>query len=255
MNLPAQDHRLRLLRALEHVLSEKSYRDVTLSDITAAAKVSRRTFYEHFANKDECLLALSEDTCQRILTLVIASFSLDDDWPGVVTKVTRTYLSFIDAHPSLMLALYVETSTLGQAGLASRRKVSETFAEFLRSQTAIRSARGEEVDDLLARLALLDSGGDIHDVAACGTEARASGGVLVRRERSLVLGVARDAGYGHGAGWGGVGGSRVGEFLSLGCVVFDVAGVWSPWRLFFKNTSPKNKHTWHGCFQETEPVG
>ncbi|MEK9710999.1 MAG: TetR/AcrR family transcriptional regulator [Thalassolituus sp.] len=148
MNLPAQDHRLRLLRALEHVLSEKSYRDVTLSDITAAAKVSRRTFYEHFANKDECLLALSEDTCQRILTLVIASFSLDDDWPGVVTKVTRTYLSFIDAHPSLMLALYVETSTLGQAGLASRRKVSETFAEFLRSQTAIRSARGEEVDEI-----------------------------------------------------------------------------------------------------------
>jgi len=148
MNLPAQDHRLRLLRALEHVLGDKSYRDVTLSDITAAAKVSRRTFYEHFANKDECLLALCDDTNQRILTLVIASFTLEDDWPDVVAKVTHTYLSFIDAHPSLMLALYVETPTLGQCGLESRRKVSETFAEFLRSQTAIRSARGEALDEI-----------------------------------------------------------------------------------------------------------
>lgn len=143
MNTAVMDYRQRLLKALEQALAEKPYRDVTLSDITAAAKVSRRTFYEHFSNKDECLLALSEQTCQGILTLILASFSLDDVWEDVVTKVTMAYLTYINDHPDTMLALYTEVMTLGQAGMASRRKIAETFAELLRSQTHIRQARGE----------------------------------------------------------------------------------------------------------------
>ena len=46
-------HRTRILESLETCLDAKSFRDITLTDIAAAAHISRRTFYEHFANKDE----------------------------------------------------------------------------------------------------------------------------------------------------------------------------------------------------------
>ena len=71
MTAPARDHKDRLLSALENAMATKRYREVTLADITSSAKVSRRTFYEHFKNKDECLLALARTTSQRILKSII----------------------------------------------------------------------------------------------------------------------------------------------------------------------------------------
>ena len=88
MTAPASDHKDRLLSALENAMATKRYRDVTLADITSSAKVSRRTFYEHFTNKDECLLALARTTSKRIMNSVISSYDAADDGPQTVTKVT-----------------------------------------------------------------------------------------------------------------------------------------------------------------------
>ena len=139
----ATDHRERLLAALTEVLAMRAYRDVTLTDITSAAKVSRRTFYEHFANKDECLLALSAETSVRMMNTLLASFSPTDAWEMLVQQVTAAYLGFIRNEPSLMQALYIETCTMGMAGLKARRRVAELFAAFLVQQVTIRQQRGE----------------------------------------------------------------------------------------------------------------
>lgn len=131
-------------------MATKRYRDVTLADITCGAKVSRRTFYEHFKNKDECLLALARITSQRIMKSIISSYNPADDWPQTVTKVTSGYLQFIAEHPTLMYALYVEVAALGQSGLEIRREISQIFAEFLSTQTELRLAT-EELGHALSR--------------------------------------------------------------------------------------------------------
>jgi len=140
MTAPAKDHKDRLLSALVTAMATKSYRDVTLADITSSAMVSRRTFYEHFKNKDECLLALARTTSQKIMKSIISSYDPSDDWPQTVTKVTSGYLQFIAEHPTLMYALYVEVAALGQSGLEIRREISHTFAEFLSQQTELKLA-------------------------------------------------------------------------------------------------------------------
>ena len=150
MTAPARDHKDRLLSALENAMATKRYREVTLADITSSAKVSRRTFYEHFKNKDECLLALARTTSQRILKSIISSYDAADDWPKTVKKVTSGYLQFIAEHPTLMYALYVEVAALGQSGLEVRREISQTFAEFLSSQTNLRRSSAEEALALVA---------------------------------------------------------------------------------------------------------
>lgn len=139
----ATDHRERLLAALTEVLAVRAYRDVTLTDITSTAKVSRRTFYEHFTNKDECLLALSADTSVRLMNTLLTAFSPADSWETMVGHTTSAYLEFIRAQPTLMQALYIETCTMGLAGLQARRRVAELFAAFLVQQVTVRQQQGE----------------------------------------------------------------------------------------------------------------
>jgi AcrR family transcriptional regulator len=148
MNKPATDHKERLLNALTACLTNKLYRDITLADITRAAQVSRRSFYQHFENKDACLLALSSDTSLKIMACIMNAYSPVDDWPSLTAKVTHAYLSFIQEHPALMNALYLETASMGHKGLAARRKVAELFAQFLCHQVSVRINIGEKIQSI-----------------------------------------------------------------------------------------------------------
>lgn len=127
-------YRTRLLDGLAHALERKRYQAITLADIAAAARVSRRTFYEHFSSKDDCLLALAEHTSQEMLIVIFNASSPTKSWPVLVRDITRAYLSFIEARPHLMRALYIDLATLGESGVHMRHKVAEQFATFLQNQ-------------------------------------------------------------------------------------------------------------------------
>ncbi len=54
----ADPFRDRLLDGLATSIGERGYRDTTVADIVRHAKTSKRTFYEQFASKEECLIEL-----------------------------------------------------------------------------------------------------------------------------------------------------------------------------------------------------
>jgi AcrR family transcriptional regulator len=56
--------RARLLGAAVALVEELGYGNVSVAHITARARVSRRTFYDLFANREDCLLAVIDDTVQ-----------------------------------------------------------------------------------------------------------------------------------------------------------------------------------------------
>lgn len=141
-------HRARILDSLEACLAAKSFRDITLTDITAAAHISRRTFYEHFANKDECMLALCEEISAHIMTTILTSFSINDSWYNMVHKISRAYLEEIQNKTILMQALYIELGALGLEGQTLRRKVADVFAEFLCNQVKIHANKGEALREI-----------------------------------------------------------------------------------------------------------
>jgi AcrR family transcriptional regulator len=58
--------RLRVMAAATRAVDELGYAETSVSSIVARARVSRRTFYEMFANRDECLAAVLEDALARI---------------------------------------------------------------------------------------------------------------------------------------------------------------------------------------------
>ena len=66
---PAQHQAL--LRIFGELVAEHGYDGTQISAVVARAGVSRRTFYEHFENKEECLAELLRETGKTILDLFI----------------------------------------------------------------------------------------------------------------------------------------------------------------------------------------
>src|SRR5262245_64691719 len=62
-----QNQTERILAAVADVTSAASYAEMTVEDIIVTAGVSRRTFYEHFKNKEDAFLAAYDEATGRLL--------------------------------------------------------------------------------------------------------------------------------------------------------------------------------------------
>ena len=63
-------HAARLTAGLAASIAEKGYAATTIADVVRHARVSKRTFYEHFADKEACFLALYSETTDALLELI-----------------------------------------------------------------------------------------------------------------------------------------------------------------------------------------
>lgn len=116
---------------LAAALAERAFSEVTVADIVASARMSKRTFYEQFASKEACLLALGERLSEETLALIAANYRLDEDWVTQLSTVTRAYLNSLAQQPATVKALYIDLPTVGDEGLALRRRTGQRFADFL----------------------------------------------------------------------------------------------------------------------------
>jgi AcrR family transcriptional regulator len=104
--------------------------DVTVDDVIVAARASRRTFYEHFANREDCLLASYDairDDAMRLVT---------EAGPGLQPALAAL-LRYFAAWPAHARVLCVDILAAGPAGLA-RHEATMTLlaAEVVRYQEA-----------------------------------------------------------------------------------------------------------------------
>ena len=125
------DHRSRLLQGMAHAVAARGYAATTIADIVREASVSRRTFYEHFDGKAECLVALYEAASHNALQVLRGALDPAQPWDAQVEQALAAYLGCLASNPVLMRTLFVEILGLGPAGLASRRRVNEEIAGFI----------------------------------------------------------------------------------------------------------------------------
>jgi AcrR family transcriptional regulator len=132
----ARNHRRRLLEGLAICVARQGYADTTIADIAMAAHVSKRTFYERFESKQQCMIALYEtasDLSRRQLQLGGES---ELDWPTRLEVGIRNYLVHLSAHPLLLRALFMEIQSLGADGLRARRGNFNALARTLQLSAA-----------------------------------------------------------------------------------------------------------------------
>jgi AcrR family transcriptional regulator len=128
---PTSEHRSRLLEGMARAVADKGYAATTIADIVREASVSRRTFYEHFDSKSECLVALYEAASHNALKILRGAIDPGHPWQTQVEQALAAYFQGLAANPVLMRTLYVEILGLGPQGLASRRRVNTEIAQFM----------------------------------------------------------------------------------------------------------------------------
>jgi AcrR family transcriptional regulator len=124
-------HRSRLLEGMANALAHKGYADTTIADVVREASVSRRTFYEHFATKAECLVALYEAASRNALKVLRQAIVPGQGWEQQVERAIGAYLACMGANPVLMRTLFIEILHLGPDGLAARRRVNQEIADYM----------------------------------------------------------------------------------------------------------------------------
>src|SRR5215207_6637480 len=100
------EHRHRLLEGMAHAVAAKGYADTTIADIVREASVSRRTFYEHFSTKSECLIALYEAASHNALKVLRDSIDPLHEWQTQVEHALAAYLGCMAQNPVLMRTLF-----------------------------------------------------------------------------------------------------------------------------------------------------
>lgn len=115
--------RMRILSAMTDVASERGAGAVTVAHVVARAGVSRRTFYDLFADREECFLAAFEEAIGRVGAQVIAAYEHETAWRERIRAGLWVLLVFLDEEPATAKLCIVESLAAGPRVLERRAVV------------------------------------------------------------------------------------------------------------------------------------
>jgi len=121
--------RSRMLEAIAAAVAARGYAGASVADVIERAGVSRKTFYEHFENKEECFLAAYDSGVDALMEAVdIATRAGGPDPLSAATAGTHTYLEALAAHPDFARTFLIEITAAGPEATERRGAVHERFA-------------------------------------------------------------------------------------------------------------------------------
>lgn len=124
-----RNQRERLFGAIVAVVSEKGYEATTVADVIELSGVSRSAFYEHFANKAECLAAAAAELIQPTLSTlaeVEAGAGEEAGW-----AVFERFIGLIAAQRAAARVCFVELHGAGEMGEAVGERGFGALAEMV----------------------------------------------------------------------------------------------------------------------------
>jgi len=142
VRLPLQ--RERLLRAAAREFADRGYAGVSSESISRRARMSKATFYEHFANKEECMLALFDmgaEVVQAAMAEAAGNAPVGDARERVRAG-TRAFLSALAEHPDFAQTLLVEIIGAGPRAAQRRDQILQAFAAVVDAENAAAARRG-----------------------------------------------------------------------------------------------------------------
>jgi AcrR family transcriptional regulator len=135
--------RERLLTGIITAANRDGYAGANVSEVIAEAGVSRPTFYDYFAEKDDCFLAAVADVEERLLAQAQAAVETTEPEQAAAAAVSAL-VAFATAEPAMARFLMSETLAGGPASLDARDRcvvrLAKTVEEPLQTLPKDRSA-------------------------------------------------------------------------------------------------------------------
>jgi AcrR family transcriptional regulator len=124
--------RARIYGAMVEAVASSGYQETSVKQVVALAGVSRRSFYEQFANKEECFLATFDLLAGRGVkqlskAYLATSGSLEDRLRAAMGELAYT----TRVHRKASVLVMVEAQTAGAAGLAHLHRATATCEQLL----------------------------------------------------------------------------------------------------------------------------
>jgi AcrR family transcriptional regulator len=123
--------RQRMTRAMAAAVAGKGYPSTTVGDVVAGAGVSRKTFYEHFRDKEECFLAAFETGVEALLAAIVAAEPAGPGWEEALRARVRAYLATLASRPEFARTFLIEVFAAGPRAIERRAQVHDRFAHLI----------------------------------------------------------------------------------------------------------------------------
>jgi AcrR family transcriptional regulator len=187
----ATNQQERIMAAVARAAAELGYTEMSVEAIVARAGVSRRTFYEHFKNKEDAFLAAYDAVVRQQARHIRRAYFEETTVQDRLRAGIRAYLEFTASEPDVARMCIVEVLAAGPRAMSKRNEAMRMFAEIIEDNihellpgcrraaltaetivggihevvfSRILAGRVDELpslaDDLLATILMLDVGAD-----------------------------------------------------------------------------------------------
>jgi AcrR family transcriptional regulator len=121
----AEIQRARMLGAALEAIDGHGYAGFTVAHVIQRAKVSRKTFYEVFLDREDCFAALFEQAIARAGARVSRAYEAQSTWREGIRAAMAEILMFIDEEPAYARLCVVDALAAGPRILERRMRVLE----------------------------------------------------------------------------------------------------------------------------------
>jgi len=125
--------RRRLLDGLAAAIAADGYRATTVGEVVRRARTSRRTFYQHFADKEACYVALLTEANDRMIREITAATDPSAPWTDQVRQAVRAWIGCAESMPALTLSWIRDVPALGANSRGLQRDLMDSFIAMVRS--------------------------------------------------------------------------------------------------------------------------
>jgi AcrR family transcriptional regulator len=127
----AANQRLRVGMAMLETIGEKGYVATTVSEVVARAGVSRKAFYQHFANKEECFLATYDAIARESRRRMVRAVRDSEGHPDRMETAIRTMFEAAMENPDAMRLAITEIAAVGPAGIERRERSIVEYGQLI----------------------------------------------------------------------------------------------------------------------------
>jgi AcrR family transcriptional regulator len=143
-----------MLAAIAEAVSHQGFAGVSVADVIARAGVSRETFYEQFANKEDCFLQALDAGADRVLKVLGGALAEPADTRAErLGNVLDAYLHALAAEPAFAKAFLIDAYGAGPRATARRIELQQRFVDVVARILGTRSFACEAVVAAVSSLA------------------------------------------------------------------------------------------------------
>jgi AcrR family transcriptional regulator/DNA-binding MarR family transcriptional regulator len=121
----------RLLDAALEVVVEEGVGRISSRRVSARAGMSTKTFYDLFADSEDCFLAVFDRAVDELAAVVAPAWVGEDEWVERVRAALIVLLAALERDPALARIVFVEALGAGPRVLARRAEVLDRVAGFI----------------------------------------------------------------------------------------------------------------------------